>query len=89
MRASGFDLDTFTRLAEGSEAVATGSYQAMLLDHRLQDGCTVAWLRKRRACGLPTPAMVLTPTDCEEDRIQAYFASGQLYAKPERSEPFL
>lgn len=25
----------------------------------------------------------------EEDRIQAYFASGQLYAKPERSEPFL
>ena len=25
----------------------------------------------------------------EEDQIQAYFASGQLYAKPERSEPFL
>jgi len=25
----------------------------------------------------------------EEDQIQAYFASGQLYAKPERCEPFL
>jgi photosynthetic reaction center H subunit len=25
----------------------------------------------------------------EEDQIQAYFASGQLYAKPERSEPCL
>jgi photosynthetic reaction center H subunit len=25
----------------------------------------------------------------EEDQIQAYFASGQLFAKPERSEPFL
>ena len=37
----------------------------------------------------PTTAMPDQITLREEDRIQAYFASGQLYAKPERSEPFL
>ena len=37
----------------------------------------------------PTTASPDQITLREEDRIQAYFASGQLFAKPERSEPFL
>jgi len=37
----------------------------------------------------PTTALPDQITLREEDQIQAYFASGQLYAKPERSEPFL
>ena len=71
LHARGFVLDTFSKLIDGSEAVATGRYRAMLLDHRLADGCTVNWLRTRRASGLPTPALVLTSHDSEEDRIHA------------------
>ncbi len=37
----------------------------------------------------PTTALPDVVTLREEDRIAAYFASGQLFAKPERSEPFL
>ena len=46
-------------------------------------------LLARHIAAAPTTASPNQITLREEDRIQAYFASGQLFAKPERSEPFL
>ncbi len=76
LRAGGFDQDVFGRLAEGAEAVATVSYQALLLDWRLPDGCAAAWLRGQRAAGLPTPALVLAEGASGEARIAALEAGG-------------
>ncbi len=52
--------------------------------HVLVDSVTAAQLR-----AAPTPASPDQITRREEDRICAYFASGHLYATPERAEPLL
>lgn len=46
-------------------------------------------LLARHIAAAPTTVLPDQITLREEDRIAAYFASGQLFAKPERSEPFL
>ena len=46
-------------------------------------------LLARHIAAAPITALPDQITLREEDRIAAYFASGQLFAKPERSEPFL
>src|SRR5919107_5001734 len=71
LRAAGFDQDVFRRLADGAEAVATIAYQALLLDQRLPDGCSAAWLHRQRAAGLSTPALVLAEDTGEGARVAA------------------
>lgn len=53
------------------------------------DVVKITTLLARHIAAAPTTLLPDQITLREEDRIAAYFASGQLFAKPERSEPFL
>lgn len=45
-------------------------YDALLVDWQLPDGSGLDWLRRRRAGGERTPALMLTARDLLQDRIQ-------------------
>ncbi len=68
LRSDGHRVDWCQRLAE----VATRRhepYDAWLVDWQLPDGSGLEWLRRRRAQGDATPALMLTARDRLEDRI--------------------
>ncbi|MDW8313557.1 MAG: photosynthetic reaction center subunit H [Rhodovarius sp.] len=63
-------------------------FPLMRIDERAK-AVRVKTLLKKHFEAAPTTAHPDMITLREEDRISAYFASGQLYAKPERAEPWL
>ncbi len=65
----GFEVDIAASLADALEAIAAGSYAAILLDHGLPDGDGGAVLRRLRERGDPTPVLVLTARGTVQDRV--------------------
>jgi DNA-binding response OmpR family regulator len=66
---AGFEVDTAGSLAESFDAIANGSYAAIVLDLGLPDGDGGAVLRRLRERGDSTPVLVLTARGTLHDRV--------------------
>jgi DNA-binding response OmpR family regulator len=66
---AGFEVDTAGSLAVSFEAIAEGSYAAIILDLGLPDGDGGAVLRRLRERGDSTPVLVLTARGTLHDRV--------------------
>jgi DNA-binding response OmpR family regulator len=66
---AGFEVDTAGSLAVSLEAIANGSYAAIVLDLGLPDGDGGAVLRRLRERGDSTPVLVLTARGTLQDRV--------------------
>jgi DNA-binding response OmpR family regulator len=71
LQSNGFDLDVFSLLSEGEEALFQVPYEMLLINRDLPDGDGVDWLRSRRRAGLCAPLVVMTPAHDLENRIRA------------------
>ena len=69
LRAEGHQVDWCRALAD-AEALRGEPYDALLVDWQLPDGSGLDWLRKRRAHGDATPALMLTARDRLGDRVE-------------------
>ncbi len=69
LTSAGFEVDTASCLANSFEALAAGSYAAVVLDLGLPDGDGTAVLRRLRARGDSTPVLVLTARGTLGDRV--------------------
>lgn len=66
----GLTVDVTQTCADAEAALATNTFDAMILDIMLPDGSGLGLLRAMRACGNGTPVLLLTARDAVEDRIQ-------------------
>lgn len=66
---AGFEIDSAGSVADAADALASGSYAAIVLDLGLPDGDGVAVLRALRARGDSTPVLVLTARGTLQDRV--------------------
>lgn len=69
LRAEGHQVDWCRALGD-AEALRGEPYDALLVDWQLPDGSGLDWLRKRRAHGDATPALMLTARDRLGDRVE-------------------
>lgn len=76
---AGFISDVARLCSEASAALATTSYDAMILDLSLPDGDGVRVLRDLRAAGNAIPILVLTARDAVEDRVGGLDAGADDY----------
>jgi len=80
---SGFALDRASNLAEAGFALATGQFDAIVLDLGLPDGEGVEWLKSRRAAGLQIPVLMLTARGTTSQKVAGLNAGADDYlAKP-------
>ncbi len=75
----GHSVDWAARLDEASDALATTSYDLILLDLMLPDGRGLPFLRSLRAKGSPTPVIIMTALDQVSDRIEGLNAGADDY----------
>ena len=66
----GFRVDLFLTADEGVAAVATISYDAMILDLGLPDRDGLEVVRDLRAAGKRIPVLILTARDGIDDRVE-------------------
>jgi DNA-binding response OmpR family regulator len=66
---AGFDVDTAGSLGDAFDALAGGSFAAIVLDLGLPDGDGGAILRRLRGRGDSTPVLVLTARGTLQDRV--------------------
>jgi two-component system OmpR family response regulator len=66
----GYGVDWLTRLGEASEALATVSYELVLLDLNLPDGRGLEFLRDLRRQGSTVPVIIVTAQDQIASRIE-------------------
>lgn len=69
LRAEGHVVDWCRRVAD-AQALRGEPFDALLLDWQLPDGSGLDWLRRMRAGGDATPAIMLTARDLLEHRIE-------------------
>ena len=69
LAGAGFDVDKTASIAEASDALASGSYAAVILDIGLPDGDGLSILRDLRSRGEATPVLVLTARGALRDRV--------------------
>lgn len=79
LRRQSHAIDAVACLSEASAALASVSYDLVLLDLGLPDGDGVEWLRVRRAAGLGAPVLILTARDQVSQRIQGLDAGADDY----------
>ena len=77
--ADGHSVDWVMRLDAAADAMATATFDLVLLDLMLPDGRGIAFLRKLRARGDVTPVIVLTALDQISDRIEGLNAGADDY----------
>ena len=75
----GHSVDWATRLDEASHALATASFDLILLDLMLPDGRGLPFLRALRAKGSQTPVIIMTALDQVSDRIEGLNAGADDY----------
>jgi DNA-binding response OmpR family regulator len=66
---AGFDVDKAASISEANDALASGSYAAVILDIGLPDGDGLTILRDMRGRGEATPVLVLTARGALSDRV--------------------
>ncbi len=76
---AGFTVDSVRLYAEGSAAVATNPYDAVVLDLGLPDGDGLSLLGEMRARGSAIPILVLTARDAVEHRVAGLDAGADDY----------
>ncbi len=76
---SGFIADTVQLCVEARGALATTTYDALILDLGLPDGDGVKLLRELRVAGNAIPILVLTARDAVEDRVAGLDAGADDY----------
>jgi DNA-binding response OmpR family regulator len=69
LEKAGFEVDSAGSLADSFDALADGSYAAIVLDLGLPDGDGAAILRRLRERGDSTPVLVLTARGTLQDRV--------------------
>ena len=80
---SGFTLDRAATLAEADLALATGQFDAVVLDLGLPDGDGVEWLKTKRAAGIRFPVLMLTARGSTAEKVAGLNAGADDYlAKP-------
>jgi two-component system OmpR family response regulator len=77
--ADGHSVDWVTRLDRADDALATASFDLILLDLMLPDGRGIPFLKKLRAKGDVSPVIVLTALDQVSDRIEGLNAGADDY----------
>jgi two-component system, OmpR family, response regulator len=75
----GHSVDWAARLDEASDALATTSFDLILLDLMLPDGPGLPFLRALRAKGSQTPVIIMTALDQVSDRIEGLNAEADDY----------
>ena len=75
----GHSVDWAARLDEASDALATASFDLILLDLMLPDGRGLPFLRSLRAKGSQTPVIIMTALDQVSDRIEGLNAGADDY----------
>lgn len=75
----GHSVDWAARLDEASDALATTSFDLILLDLMLPDGRGLPFLRALRAKGSQTPVIIMTALDQVSDRIEGLNAGADDY----------
>ena len=80
---AGFIVDRVGRLEEAGAAVATASFDAIVLDLGMPDGDGGEWLKQRRAAGAKVPVLVLTARAGTSDKVKGLNSGADDYlAKP-------
>ena len=79
LKAAGFAVDRVGLAVEGSAALATARYDAIVLDLGLPDGDGLRILEAARSRGDGTPILILTARDGLEDRISGLNAGADDY----------
>lgn len=77
--ADGHGADWVTRLDAAGDALATTSYDLILLDLMLPDGRGIVFLKALRGRGDVTPAIIMTALDQVSDRIEGLNAGADDY----------
>lgn len=75
----GHSVDWAARLDEASDALATASFDLILLDLMLPDGRGLPFLRSLRSRGSQTPVIIMTALDQVSDRIDGLNAGADDY----------
>lgn len=75
----GHSVDWVARLDTASDALATASFDLILLDLMLPDGRGLPFLRALRAKGSRTPVIIMTALDQVSDRIEGLNAGADDY----------
>lgn len=75
----GHSVDWAARLDAASDALATASFDLILLDLMLPDGRGLPFLRALRAGGSQTPVIIMTALDQVSDRIEGLNAGADDY----------
>jgi two-component system OmpR family response regulator len=75
----GHSVDWAARLDTATEALATTTFDLILLDLMLPDGRGIPFLRQVRASGSQTPVIIMTALDQVTDRIQGLNAGADDY----------
>lgn len=79
VEGEGHSVDWAARLDEASDALATTSFDLILLDLMLPDGRGLPFLRSLRAKGSQTPVIIMTALDQVSDRIEGLNAGADDY----------
>jgi two-component system response regulator QseB len=79
LKLSGFVADGVTTVADATEALATGRFDAVVLDRMLPDGSGLDVLRGIRQAGNRIPVLLLTAKDEVGDRIDGLDAGADDY----------
>jgi two-component system OmpR family response regulator len=79
VEGEGHSVDWAARLDEASDALATTSFDLILLDLMLPDGRGLPFLRALRAKGSQTPVIIMTALDQVSDRIEGLNAGADDY----------
>jgi two-component system, OmpR family, response regulator QseB len=75
----GATVDTVSSCADGHAALATNTFDAIVLDLMLPDGSGLDLLKKIRSAGNSTPTLLLTALDEVSDRIRGLDAGADDY----------
>jgi two-component system, OmpR family, response regulator QseB len=79
LRQLGHVVDWFTEGSQASHALASATYDALILDLGLPKTDGMTWLRQWRAAGVTVPVLILTARDGVEHRILGLDAGADDY----------
>lgn len=77
----GYSVSSAATVHDAKALLASESYDAAILDRRLPDGDAAALLRARRVSGDSTPFIILSGLGSEQDVLDGYAASCDLYLR--------